>query len=400
MASSPRCAVGEGKRPALEVADIFREHGERYRREHALSAEQERVMRAIERCRTAALGGHLERCTRCGYESPSYNSCRNRHCPKCQALSQAKWVEQRMARILPVRYFHVVFTLPGELHALALRNRRRVFGLLFACVSQTLLEFGKDEAWLGGTIGFTAVLHTWTRDLRFHPHLHCIVTGGGLSPAEDRWIEPKHRRFLFPVRAMAQVFRGKFLDALRGTYEAGALDLGGTCKDLQQPAAFGRWLNRLYRKPWVVYAKRPFGGPAQVYRYLGHYTHRVGISNHRLQAMDEHGVRFATRNGNVVTLDPLEFIRRFLLHVLPRGFVKIRHYGLLASTNGNRKLERARELLPPPAAASPGADLTTTPTAAETSGERNGPDDERCPLCKLGLLVRVRFAPVPSRAPP
>jgi predicted Zn-ribbon and HTH transcriptional regulator len=399
MVFSPRCATGEGKRPALEVADIFREHGARYRREHALSREQERAMRAIEQCRTAALGGHLEYCMRCGYESPSYNSCRNRHCPKCQALSQAKWVEQRMARILPVRYFHVVFTLPGELHAVGLRNRERLFHLLFAAVAQTLLEFGKDPKWLGATIGFTAVLHTWTRDLRFHPHVHCIVTGGGLSPEEDCWMEPKHRRFLFPVRAMAKLFQGKFLDALRTEYAAGGLDLAGSCSTLRKPSVFQRWLKRLYRMDWVVYAKRPFGGPEQVYRYLGHYTHRVGISNHRLQAMDENGVRFATRNGNTVTLDPLEFIRRFLLHVLPRGFVKIRHYGLMASSNGETKLERARQLLDARGDRDRVAE-PSLPADREASAEAEGTESGRCPQCKLAWLVWVQLLPLPSRAPP
>jgi hypothetical protein len=249
-----------------------------------------------------------------------------------------------MAYVLPTHYFHVVFTLPHELVALALRNRKTIFDLLFSAASRTLLELGKDEQHLGAQLGVTAVLHTWTRDLRFHPHVHCIVTGGGLAPQGDRWIS-SHQKYLFPVRVLSALFRGKFLDGLARAYARGELDLGGACAELANPDAFGQLKDTLYRKDWVVYAKRPFAGPEQVFKYLGQYTHRVGISNHRLVAFDEHGVCFRTKNGKQITVAPTEFIRRFLLHVLPDGFAKIRHYGLHASSNVRTKLAEARRHL-------------------------------------------------------
>jgi hypothetical protein len=378
------------------VADIFRAHGERYRAGHVLAPEQARAMRAIEVCRTAALGGHLDRCDSCEYEAPSYNSCRNRHCPKCQSLAQAQWVEQRMKYILPTVYFHVVFTLPGELQALALRNRKLIFDLLFAAVSATLLELAGDR--LGAILGITTVLHTWTRDLRYHPHLHCIVTGGGLAQDGSRWVGVEAKRFLFPVRVLSRLFRGKFLAALRRAEARGLLDLGGPGESAAV-AGFDQLVDKLYRKDWVVYAKRPFGGPEQVYRYLGRYTHRVGISNHRLLAMDERGVRFGTRNGKTATLLPEEFIRRFLLHVLPTGFVKIRHYGLMASAN-LAKLDKARRLLgqePAPETEADGAAGFRDQMLAGT-----GVDVLRCPRCKTGTLIRHPLAerPPPRAHPP
>ena len=393
MAASAACAVVRAERPVLEVADIFRAHGALYRDHHPLRPEQRRAMLDIERCRTAALGGHLDHCERCGYESPSYNSCRNRHCPKCQSLQQARWIDQRMERILPTPYFHVVFTLPGELQALVLYNRKRVFDLLFQTVNKVLATFGRDERRLGATLGFTAVLHTWTRDLRFHPHLHCIVTAGGLSLDREHWIPVRHRRFLFPVRALGALFRGKFMDGLRRAFDRAELDLDPIRGKRTPLEAFESLSRSLFRKRWVVYAKQPFGGPKEVYRYLGQYTHRVGISNHRLLSFDERGVSFKTRNGATTAVGPDEFIQRFLLHVLPPGFIKIRHYGLLASSSGDT-WQRARELLDVAALDTTKATEFTTITVRDRMLELTGVDIERCPRCKLGELVR---RPLPER---
>jgi hypothetical protein len=336
---------GEG-RPRLEVADIFRAHGDSYRLSHALPPSERSVMRAIEICRTPALGGHLDKCDQCDYAKPAYNSCRNRHCPKCQALRQAQWIAERMERILPTHYFHVVFTLPAELRPLVMRNKVVLYDLLFHAASRTLLDLGQDPKRLGGQLGITAVLHTWTRDLQFHPHLHCIVTGGGLSEDGLSWV-PTGDNFLFPVKVMRRLFRAKFLAGLARARDDGVLDLGGSCAGLADPVAFAYLKNVLYTKDWVVYAKPPFGGPEHVYQYLGRYTHRVAISNQRCIAMDATSVRFATKDGRTATLKHHEFIRRFLLHILPRGFVKIRHFGLMAPGNIHTKLVTARRLLEP-----------------------------------------------------
>jgi hypothetical protein len=335
-------------------------------------------MRAIEVCRTAALGGHVDVCDACAFARPAYNSCRNRHCPKCQALTQAAWVEKRMEYVLPTHYFHVVFTLPHEIAALALRNRKIIFDRLFSAAAHTLLELGNDDQRLGAQLGVTTVLHTWTRDLRFHPHVHCIVTGGGLAPHGDRWISSR-QKYLFPVRVLSDLFRGKFLDGLADAYERGELKLEDACAALAHPECFNQLKDTLYRKNWVVYAKRPFAGPEQVFKYLGRYTHRVGISNHRLVSFDEHGVCFRTKNGKQVTVAPTEFIRRFLLHVLPSGFVKIRHYGLHASSNVHTKLVEARRRLE-----------VNTPSAQPSAPQQEwrerflaltGVDLETCPRC-------------------
>lgn len=265
--------AGQG-RPRLEVADIFRAHGEAYRKTHALTDSQRKVMRDIEACRTPILGGHLDVCPRCGDERPSYNSCRNRHCPKCQSLAQAKWVTERLARLLPTHYFHVVFTVPEELKPIAHHHRERFFKLLFEAASGTLLQLAADPKRLGGQLGITAVLHTWTRDLRFHPHLHCVVTGGGLTSDGDRWVAAC-RRYLFPRLVLSKLFRGKLLAALGAAWDKGEL----ACPALSDPQAFAHLKDALYRKQWVVYPKATFGGPAHVFSYLGRYTHRVAISN-------------------------------------------------------------------------------------------------------------------------
>ena len=392
----PRAAAA---RLPLEVADIVRAYGEAYLSRHAVSAVEQRVLRDLASCRTAALGGHVDVCTACGYHEVSYNSCRNRHCPKCQSLSQAKWIAARSARILPTHHFHVVFTLPAELRALALVNRERIFDLLFASAAQTLLELGRDPRRLGAILGITAVLHTWSRDLSFHPHLHCIVTGGGLSLDGARWVEGR-RGYLFPVKVLGALFRGKLLAALIQAYDRGELHLGSGAAELADPAAFAALRDVLYRKAWVVYAKAPFGGAEQIFRYLGRYTHRVGLSNHRLLGMDEHGVRFRTRGDKSVTLAPEEFLRRFLMHVLPRGFVKIRHYGLLASSHATTTLEVARERLviaaTPSSCPESTASCRTPPPKdwREHLAMLTGIDLTGCPRCGHRPMLRVSLEDV------
>jgi hypothetical protein len=390
----PRCRRGPAHaprpRPRLEVADIFRAHGAAYRRGHARSRDPRATMRAIETCRTPERGGHLDVCDACGYARPAYNSCRNRHCPKCEALREARWIEARMARLLPSHYFHVVFTLPAELRPLVLQTRRRLFALLFHAASRTLLTLGLDPRRLGARLGVTAVLHTWTRDLQFHPHLHCLVTGGGLAADDTHWVRAR-RHHLLPVRVLSRLFRGTFLAALSRQYTRGRLALAGTCAELADPRAFVRLKQQLYRQDWVVYAKRPFAGAPQVFRYLGRYTHRVGLSNHRLLAADDTGVRFATKHGGSVRLPPHEFIRRFLLHVLPARFVKIRHFGLFAPGRAAAAhRERARRLLAAPPVADPHEDWRTL------LRRLTGLDLTRCPRCPRGTMIAT---PLPSRAP-
>jgi hypothetical protein len=372
----------------LQIADIFRVHGDAYRREHRLSTEQRCAMRSIEVCRTAALGGHLDVCDRCGFERPSYNSCRNRHCPKCQSLAQARWIQERKQRILPTHYFHVVFTLPATLRALALANRRVVFSLLFQAAAQTLLTLGRDPKRLGGMLGITAVLHTWTRALKLHPHLHCVVSGGALSADGQRWLPTKNQRYLFPVRLLSTLFRAKFLRALRRAFVGGKLRFPSRIANLAEPRAFHCFMDSLYHQDWVVYAKRPFGGAEHVFEYLGRYTHRVAISNQRLKAIDHNSVCFHTRDGKTVTLNPTEFIRRFLLHVLPAGFTKIRHYGLFAPASVCNALQRAHALLGDPLAVhAPDSAAAQTDWRAQLVA-LSGVDLLRCPRCELGSMVR------------
>jgi len=342
------------------------------------------VLRDIVRCRTAALGGHLYVCDNdhCGNAVPLYNSCRNRHCPKCQGLAAAKWIAAREERILPVRHFHVVFTLPSELHALVGYRRAQMFDLLFACASKTLLELGRNEKRLGAQLGFTAVLHTWTRELLLHPHVHCIVTAGGLSLDGERWVDTR-KEYLFPGKVMGALFRGKFLDGLRKAHARG--DFAGF-DDFKDPQGFDRLMRRIAGKDWVVHAKHAFGGAEQVYRYLGRYTHRVGIANSRLVAVTDTAVTFRTKDGKKKTVTPIEFIRRFLLHVLPAGFVKMRHYGLLAACNVNTKLETARTLLVTAAIAEPISSHETT--SAHDILEKLLIEQRRCPVCRVGTMQR------------
>jgi hypothetical protein len=311
----------------LDIADIVRAHRGALESTHRLTREQKRVLTDIAQCRTVVLGGHVDRCARCGYEHPSYNSCRNRHCPKCQALAQEQWIQARRARMLDARHFHVVFTLPAELRPLAAFASRAVYNALLQVAARTLLEFGQRR--LGATIGATLVLHTWTRELRFHPHVHAIVTGGGLSSDAAHW-RPTHRRFLFPVKAMARVFRAKMLAALDHAHRRHVFD---GFDDFADPQGFTRLMQRAARLAWNLYAKTSFAHGQHVLAYLGRYTHRVGIANSRLLAVTEHAVTFRTKHGRTETLAPVDFLHRFVQHVLPEGLHKIRHVGLYASAH-------------------------------------------------------------------
>ncbi|RLA17235.1 MAG: IS91 family transposase [Gammaproteobacteria bacterium] len=394
-------ARSEHRKSHLKVADIFRDHGEAYTDKYPLTIGQRRVMHDIEICRTSVLGGHLDVCDKCGHEQPFFDSCRNRHCPTCQSLDQARWIQSRKDRVLPTKHFHVVFTLPSTIRNLAMQNRRLVFKILFRTAASTLLKFGSDSKWLGGQLGITAVLHTWSRSLMFHPHLHCIVTDGGLSPDDTRWIEGKGKaRFLFPVHAVATVFRAKFVDALRRARKLGKLCFKGACANLADSNAFARFCDGLFGHKWVVYAKRPFGSVDNVFDYLGRYTHRVGISNHRLISYDDNGVCFSTKDGKTKTLQPIEFIRRFLLHVLPKGFTKIRHFGLMAPANVNTKLGIAHQLLAFENAVRQDGmseNQVVTPEAwSELLQKLTGIDPGLCPKCRLGRMVSH---PLPRKPP-
>ena len=325
-------------RPPLEVADLIRAAGDAFieRSRKWLTWQHVKVLLAIERCRTAALGGHLDECARCGHRAISYNSCRNRHCPKCQANARDGWLEARRQELLPARYVHVVFTLPRRLAPLALQNKKVVYDLLFRSSAETLIEVAHDPQHLGAEIGFFSVLHTWNQKLEHHPHVHCVVPAGGLSADGTHWIKSRYRFFL-PVKVLGRVFRGKFVAALKRAFRDGKLGFHGNLKSLTQPKAFSSWLRQLFRHDWVVYSKRPFGGPEHALRYLGCYTHRVAISNHRLVSLADEKVTFRWRDSThnnekrLMTLSLDEFLRRFLLHLLPRGFVRIRHFGFLAS---------------------------------------------------------------------
>jgi hypothetical protein len=372
----------------LEVGDIVRAHGAAYRARHPVTPQQARVLRRLAECRTAALGGHVDACADCGFTRISYNSCRDRHCPKCQASKRAAWLETRLERLLPVGYFHVVFTLPALLSPLVLHNQRLLYDLLFRAASATLLTLAADPQRLGAQVGITAILHTWGQNLLFHPHLHCVVTGGGLAPGGQHWVAGRRRYFL-PVKVLGKLFRGKFLAGLKKAYQAGQLTLTGSVMHLGDPRAFQQLLQQLYSQNWIVYAKRPFGGATQVFRYLGRYSHRVAIANSRLVSMDHDRVSFRWKDyadnhrTKVMTVSAEEFLRRLLLHVLPKGFVRIRHFGLLASVNVATKLQRCRQLL--------GQETPSGPQPAKSWIERvlewTGQDPRRCPHCQ-GFLER------------
>jgi len=385
-------------RPALEVADIFRRHGPAFRAAHAghVSLGQLKVMAAIEACRTAALGGHIEGCEGCGHRRIAYNSCRNRHCPKCQAAAARDWLAAREADLLPVGYFHVVFSLPAEVADIAAQNKAAVYDLLFRAASETMTTIAADPRHLGARIGITAVLHTWGSALTHHPHIHMIVPGGGISLDGERWVSSRPA-FLLPVRVLSKLFRRLFLAGLAELHAEGRLQFFGAQAGFAERSAFLRRIALVRQKPWVVYAKPPFAGPAAVLAYLSRYTHRVAISNRRLLALDERGVTFRfkdyRRDGaeryRTMTLTADEFIRRFLLHVLPKGFHRIRHYGLLASAGRRDNIARARELLaaPPPA----------EPPAPVEAPDLRPP----CPCCGGRMLILETFERCSQpRAPP
>ena len=395
------------ERPVLELADIVHAGNEAYRATHQLSGQQERVLRAIANCRTAALGGHAALCDHCGELQVSFNSCRNRHCPKCQTLAKQRWLERQAADLLDIDYWHLVFTLPHELNALAQGNPRVLYRLLFRAASQTLLEFGRNPRWLGGELGITMVLHTWGQKLDQHIHVHCVVTGGVLSPDGERWIAAKPG-FLFPVRALAAVFRGKYLDELAQAYQRGELQFAGSTAPLREPGAFRLFLAQLKAHDWVVYAKPPFAGAQQVLAYLGRYTHRVAIANHRLVSFEDDVVRFRWRDyadGNqtkVMALSTEEFLRRFLLHTLPSGLVRIRHYGLLGNRCRHAKLACCRALLDQPA-----PEPLAPESVAAMMLRLTGLDIQRCPVCQQGrlrvfaVLAPTRtFPPIPNATAP
>jgi hypothetical protein len=383
LAGSP--AAGE-KKTHPELADVFGQYGERFERTHRLSVAQRKVMRAVKACRTEALGGHLYRCDACDYERPVYNSCRNRHCPKCQSLAKARWLEKQTAELLPVGYFHLVFTLPHECNRLILAHQKVALSLLFKAVSETLLEFGKRR--LGGTLGIIAVLHTWDQTLKDHFHLHCLVPAGALSSDQSRWISAR-KTFLFPVKALSRVFRAKFLDQLRH----------GCAKGKIPPLNDG--IEACRRKDWIVYANKPFGSPQTVLDYLGRYTHRVALSNDRIVDIENGQVTLSYRDRKdgdrkkTAQLDAQEFIRRFLLHVLPDGFMRVRHFGFLANRSKKQTLPRCRALLGSQPPVSPSAPLP----AKDLLLKLTGVDLSRCPCCHKGTLIAVVDLPAVGHGP-
>lgn len=391
----------------LEMADIFRRVGSDYRQQHAdsLSRGQRCVMSAIEHCRTAALGGHVEECDRCGHQRIAYNSCRNRHCPKCQSLVRAQWLEDRQADLIPVDYFHVVFTLPEEIAAIAYQNKAAVYDILFHATAETLRTIAADSRHLGAEIGFIAILHTWGQNLQHHPHLHCVVPGGGLSANGERWISCRPGFFL-PVRVLSRLFRRLFLAQLQDAFDTGRLHFFNALEALSAPGAFAKYLAPVRHAEWVVYAKPPFGGPQHVLEYLGRYTHRVAISNNRLIDFVDGKVSFNWKDyrhesrKKVMRMDAQEFIRRFLLHVLPNGFQRIRHYGFLANRYREVKLARCRQLLDQPA---PIAKLPDVPPDYRDRYEQlTGKSLRDCPKCGCGHMVCIETFPPGSlpRGPP
>lgn len=392
----------------LEVADIFRQVGPSYREDHAtaLSQGQRRVMSAIEQCRTAALGGHVEQCDSCGHQRITFNSCRNRHCPKCQSLVRAQWLEDRQTELLPVEYFHVVFTVPQEIAAIAYQNKAVVYDILFRTTAETLRTIAGDPRHLGAEIGFIAILHTWGQNLMHHPHLHCVVPGGGIAPNGERWISCRPGFFL-PVRILSRLFRRLFIAQLQLAFDHGELQFFNSLEALSSRVAFAKYLAPVTRSEWVVYAKPPFGGPKQVLEYLGRYTHRVAISNNRLREFTDGVVTFAWKDyrhessNKTMRLDAYEFIRRFLLHVLPSGFQRIRHYGLLANRYREVRLNQCRALLAAP------APVVVSETDVDDYRDRyqrlTGVSLRDCPHCGRGQMVRIEtFLPgtLPRGPPP
>jgi hypothetical protein len=388
-------------RPPLEVADLIRTAGAAFieRNRQWLRWEHIKVLLAIARCRTAALGGHLDQCTRCGYRATiSYNSCRDRHCPKCQTAAREQWIAARRRDLLPTRYAHVVFTLPHRLAPLVLQNKKVLYDLLFRTSAETLLEVARDPKHLGAEIGFFSVLHTWSQKLKIHPHVHCVVPAGGLSPDHTRWVRSRDNYFL-PKEVLREIFRGKFVDALEQAFQNGQLNFQGDLRLLAQPKIFAAWLRPLYRQDWVVYLKRPFGGPEYVLHYLGRYTHRVAISNHRLVSFTDGQVTFRWRDSahhneqKLMTLSLDEFLRRFLLHLLPKGFVRIRHFGFLANRRRATLLPLCFHLLG--SAQEPQAEQ-------HASSTEDSPGLWRCPKCggPMKVVEWLTTDEIQLRSPP
>src|SRR5262250_1190752 len=377
-------------RPTLEVADILRAHGDRFldRYRSGFDFQQLKAFRAIQRCRTAALGGHRDACPTCGYQAISYNSCRNRHCPKCQAQARERWLAARERELLDTSYFHVVFTVPHELNVLALENPRLFYDLLFTATAQTLLQIASDPKHLGAQIGVIAILHTWGQNLLLHPHIHCVIPAGGLSLDHLRWVRPRYAFFL-PVKVLSRVFRGKFLAGLKRLQRSKKLQSAGPAAALADPRQFAELLRRLHRHDWVVYAKPAFGGPMQVLRYLGRYTHRVAISNHRWLAFDQERVTFRWKDyahggkPGQMTLVATEFLRRFFLHVLPRGFVRIRQFGFLVNRSRASNLVLCRQLLASNSSAPAETGTCQVPSESSTLWH--------CPRCGAAMIVIQRF---------
>ncbi len=382
-------------KPDLEVANIFREYGETYRQKFgtSMSPAQLQVMHAIEICRTAVLGGHVDQCDHCGHQVISYNSCRNRHCPKCQSLAKAEWLEARRTELLPVGYYHVVFTIPENLNSVVLQNKCAIYNILFKAVSQTLLTIAADPKHLGAKIGFTTILHTWGQNLMFHPHLHCVVPGGGLSVYKQKWIWCR-KKFFLPVRVLSCLFRNRFLDLLMKAYDNGTLQFHNNIAHLGDGNNFKQFLKKNRKKVWVVYAKPPFGGPEKVMDYLGRYTHRIAISNHRLISLENGKVSFIWRDyrqGNkqrIMILDTEEFMRRFLLHALPSGFVRIRYYGFLCNRYRTHNLELCRKLLD--VSENENCKVYQPLYWKERYEIVTGKSVDRCPLCGKGQLITIQ----------
>jgi hypothetical protein len=390
--------------PLLELAEIIAAAGQRFmdRPPAWFTWLHRKVLVAILQCRTAAMGGHMDQCRSCGHRAISYNSCRNRHCPKCQSQARDRWLTARRAELLATPYAHVVFTVPHQLAPLALQNKELIYGLLFRCSSQTLLEVAADPRCLGAEIGFFSVLHTWNQKLQHHPHIHSVVAAGGLSRDHTHWVRPRCDRFFLPEGVLSQVFRGKFLEALQQAYASGQLQFHGLLHGLTQPKLFRGLIRQLYARRWVVYCKPPFGGPDQVLRYLGAYTHRIAISNHRLVSFQEDKVTFRWRDSahknkkRLLTLHVDEFVRRFLLHVLPRGFVRIRHFGFLASRRRGSLLPLCKQLLPA------GSRITSNPAFARSAAPGQPVPLWTCPLCggPMVLIERLTAVQIKLRSPP
>jgi len=387
-------------RPAYEVADVFRRYGSAFQAQYGklLQPLHLLILKALSACRTAQLGGHVLQCDHCGHQKPAYNSCHNRHCPKCQAHLRGQWFEDRERDLLPVEYFHVVFTLPDQLGPLTLQNKQVIYNLLFQATSETLLEAAAGWKDLKAKIGFFAILHSWGQKLDFHPHLHCVVPGGGISLDDSCWVSCP-RGFFMPVKLLGRLFRGKFLAYLKQAHRQGELTCQGRLRSLVSPSAFNRWLSPIYQKDWVVYAKPPWNGPENALKYLARYTHRVAIANSRIQSIEHDQVTFTYKDyrkpqrRRTLTLAATEFIRRFMMHVLPHGFVRIRYYGFLANKHRKEQLHKIRQLLDAP-----------QPPKRENETDDQPPDfaetiqEHRCPRCKQGMMAPTDIIPRPTLA--